>query len=275
MRSCPCIAALLSVGLAACHSDRPGLDVMVTDSSGVRITITRGAERTYAEVDPQPIVSLGGVDAEGPTQFFNIRGIHVDSRGRVWVADGGSAEVRIFRSDGSHWKTVGGRGDGPGEFRRIRLLGAFRSDSVAIWDDERARLTVLDADGELVRVISLSPGAEAPLQAVGVFEDGSILAREVRRLLAGSLEPGQILGDTTQLLRMDVATRARVHQGWVSGPDWVWTGRSQVPVAFTINTPFSAVGDALHIAAGPDFRISVLEGGSCRKCTVSRVHVGA
>ncbi len=124
MRSRPCIAALFSVGLAAGQPDRPGLQVMVTDSSGVRITITEGAERTFAEVDPQPIVSLGGADAEGPAQFFDIRGIHVDSRGYLWVADGGSAEVRIFRSDGSHWKTVGGRGEGPGEFRRIRILGA-------------------------------------------------------------------------------------------------------------------------------------------------------
>ncbi|HEY8469201.1 MAG TPA: hypothetical protein VIL18_06140 [Longimicrobiales bacterium] len=102
------------------------------DSSGVRITITEGAERTFAVVDPQPIVNLGGADVEGPTQFFNIRGIHVVSRGYLWVADGGSAEVRIFRSDGSHWKTVGGRGEGPGEFQQIRLLGAFRGDSVAL-----------------------------------------------------------------------------------------------------------------------------------------------
>ena len=261
MRSHPCIAALLSVGLAACQPDRAELQVMVTDSSGVRITITKGPERTFAEVDPQPIVTLGGADIEGPTQFFNIRGIHVDSRGNLWVADGGSAEVRIFRSDGSHWKTVGGRGEGPGEFQQIRLLGAFRGDSVALWDDANARLTILDADGEFARTISLSPGAEAPIQAVGVYGDGSLLVRQVRILLAGSLEPGKILGDTAQLLRLDADTRASTHQGSASGPDLVWTGRGLVPVPFTINTPFAVIGDAVHIAAGPDFRIRVLEAG--------------
>jgi len=155
MRHPPCIAALFTLALAACQADRPGLQVMVTDSSGVRITITEGAERTFAEADPQPIVTLGGADVEGPTQFFDIRGVHVDSRGNLWVADGGSAEVRLFRPDGSHWKTVGGRGGGPGEFQRIRLLGAFRGDTVAFWDDDNARLTLLDPDGELVRTISL------------------------------------------------------------------------------------------------------------------------
>ncbi|HEY8469200.1 MAG TPA: hypothetical protein VIL18_06135 [Longimicrobiales bacterium] len=81
----------------------------------------------------------------------------------------------------------------------------------------------------------------------------------MRILLAGSLEPGQILGDTAELLRLDVATRASTPQGWASGPDLVWTGRGLVPLPITINTPFVGIGDALHIAAGPDFRIRVLE----------------
>jgi len=221
MRHRPCIAAIFSVALAACQFDRPGLQVMVTDSSGVRITITEGAERTFAEVDPQPILTLGGADVEGPTQFFNVRGIHVDARGYLWVADGGSAEVRIFRSDGSHWKTVGGRSEGPGKFQRIRLLGAFRGDTLALWDDDNARLTLLDPDGELVRAISMSTGAETPAQAVGVYRDGSILAREVRLLLAGSLQPGQVLGDTARLHRLDVVSGTRGYQGSASGPSWV------------------------------------------------------
>lgn len=55
---------------------------------------------------------------------------------------------------------------------------------MALWDDDNARLTILDADGELVRTISLSSGAETPIQAAGVYGDGSILAcREMRSRL--------------------------------------------------------------------------------------------
>jgi hypothetical protein len=105
------------VRLAACRGGPQG-DVAVTDSAGVRVTVSADAYRTFATVNPEPLLSLGGADAAGPSEFFRIAGVHMDPHGNLWVADGGSAELRLFRPDGTHWKTRGGRGDGPGEFRR-------------------------------------------------------------------------------------------------------------------------------------------------------------
>src|SRR5690606_9116384 len=110
--------------------------------------------------------------------------------------------------------------------------------------------TIFDADGMLVRTVPMASAAEAPIQAAGIDADGAILAREVCVFMAAALQPGQILDDTSQLIQMDVATRARAPQALAPGPVWVWTGHSQVPVPFTISTPFAVSGDALHIAAG-------------------------
>jgi len=251
----------LTVVFSACRADRSGVTVFV-DSDGVRHTLSPDESLTFAEVDQDPSLSLGGPDVSGPTQFFQIRGIHVDSQGNLWIADGGSNQLRIFRPDGSLWKTGGGRGEGPGEFQRIRLLGAFRGDSVAVWDDGNPRLTVFDPEGGFGRTEAVRQGDTATPNAIGIFPDGSILAKKPVLLWAGDLSPGQLLGDTVSLIRVDLGDRTEEAMGLAYGPLWVFTGTSQVPVPFTINAPFVLDGEEVHRSTGAGFRIQVMEHGT-------------
>jgi hypothetical protein len=259
-RSLPVCAAFLAQALAACRGG-PAPDVTVSDSAGIRITLSTGTDRTFALVEPEPVLSLGGADAAGATQFFRIAGVYVDRRGNVWVADGASAELRLFRADGTHWKTRGGQGAGPGEFRRLRLLGAFGGDSVACWDDGLARLTVFDGQGELARTTSLPPGRDPAPRAYAVFPDGTLLAQFPRMLDGASLEPGHLLRDTTRLERVDLPRRGREAVAEAPGPTWLWTGHSQIPLPFTVNPAFDLDGESLHLAAGHAFRVRVLRDG--------------
>ena len=260
MRLPSVICVLLAVVSVGCEGDIPP-GVTVADSAGVHITLNPDLRRSFAEVDPEPLLSLGGPDASGPTQFFQVQHVHVDPEGRLWVADGRSSEIRIFQADGSHWKTIGGRGEGPGEFVRIRMLGAFRGDSVAVWDNGNGRLTVFSPEGELVRT-QRSPAGDDPLpRASGVFDDGSLLAQVPRLLAAASLEAGQILGDTARLVRVDVQAGTQLKIGIAPGPLWLWTGRSQIPIPFTANASFAVLDESVHLVAGPAFRVRVFEGG--------------
>jgi hypothetical protein len=260
MRNRRFVSVCLTLGFVACQG-KPQRAVTVTDSAGIRITISPDSPRTFAEVDWQPVLSLGGADAAGPTQFYRIQQVQVGHSGTLWVADGGSGEVRIFRPDGSHSKTIGGRGQGPGEFSRIRLLGSFRGDSVAAWDDASARLTVFDAEGVFARTARV-PSSGVPLpRAFDVFSDGSILAQIPRVLSAGSLEPGQLLSDTVRLVRIDFDNATGEPQGQAPGPVWLWTGPSQVPIPFTINAGFDIYDQAVHLVAGPEFRVRVFREG--------------
>ena len=84
MRAAP---ALFFAGVVSCERiQTPG--VTVTDSAGVRITLTRPSEVVFAVVDPSPILSLGGRDASGATQFFRVQNVRLDRSERLWVADG-------------------------------------------------------------------------------------------------------------------------------------------------------------------------------------------
>jgi hypothetical protein len=257
------LRALLTA-LAACGGERPPT-VTVTDSAGVRLTVSADGPRVFAEVDTPAVLSLGGADVAGPAQFSNVQGVHLDPGGNVWVVDGQSAEVRLFHADGSPWKTVGRRGEGPGEFLRPRMLGSFRGDSVAIWDDGNGRLTVLDGDGDVGRMTTVRTGDDLPPKAFRVFDDGTLLARVQRVIPAGALEPGTLLPDTAIFVRVDVTDMGTVPQGGAPGPKWLWTGHSQIPIPFTENPGFDVVGKELHVVSGPDFRIRVFAGGRLRE----------
>ena len=252
---------ILALSAAAACVESEGLPVTVTDSAGVTITINRDDSVPFARVSTEPILSLGGPEAAGPTLFSRIQDIHVDTRGRLWVADGGSGELRIFLPDGSPWKVRGGRGEGPGEFVYIRLLGARSGDSVFMADTD-GRIAVYDPEGELARTGRV-PSDESPApRPFSVFADGSVLGQVPRIVMVGDVAPGQVLPDSVDLVRVDLDARARRPYGGARGALWIWTGRNQVPVPFTTNAGFDVgVGEEVHLVSGPSFRIHVFSEG--------------
>lgn len=249
-RSRPVISVWIMFAAMAC-SERPEVPrVAVTDSAGVRVTLTQANPSVFATLDSIPVISLGGPDATGPTQFFRIQGVHVDGTGRLWVADGQSGELRIFEPDGSHLKTRGGRGEGPGEFAQIRLLGSSEGDLVLVGDGQIDRITVFDPDGQFVRTERVSASDRPPPRLFDIFRDGSVLGQVPRIVSASSLQPGQILPDSVELVRVRFHTPTSENYGTALGPLWLWTGRNQVPVPFTVNASFDVVGDAVHLEIG-------------------------
>jgi hypothetical protein len=148
--------------LAACGAgpDRSPT-VVVRDSAGVRIVESKGAAwRTGEEwrVDSRPLLEIGQVDGDPPYQFFHVSGVELLPDGGVVVVDGGSAQLRRYGPDGRHLWSAGGRGAGPGEFQQPVYLGRYDDGSFAVWDRRLARLTVIDADGRVVRTESFVSG---------------------------------------------------------------------------------------------------------------------
>lgn len=80
--------------------------------------------------------------------------------GGVVAAVEGMDEVRRYGPDGGHLWTSGREGEGPGEFRGVRLLtGCTTAHSIVAYDYRNDRVTVLDASG-------------APIQNVQTMWDG-------------------------------------------------------------------------------------------------------
>ena len=79
--------------------------------------------------------------------------------------------------------TIGRAGEGPGEFRSLTFLGHWPGDSIVVADLELARVSVFDAGGRYAREVRWGNGENSPASAiVGVFDDGSFLARAFTQL---------------------------------------------------------------------------------------------
>lgn len=114
-------AAVLS--LAACGAgDRAAGDVVVRDSSGVRIVESPAPTWGRAlpwTVSAEPIVTIGTVEGDAAYQLHRVGAALRLSDGRIVVANNGSSDLRYYDSAGRHVRTVGRRGEGPGEFSML------------------------------------------------------------------------------------------------------------------------------------------------------------
>ena len=167
--------------------------------------------------------SLGGIQQEAPefglaeTPLFHSAE-HPDQRvsvigslsgamflgvGRVVFVDGMSQQLVFLDTGGGTVASAGRKGDGPGEFKRIRLLNRFPDGSVVAWDaGRRSRLhlvTIVDGEG----VVDEFPGYDKSdlrsgrmIEPVATYGDGTVIykGRELPTtdmFSPGTREPGR------------------------------------------------------------------------------------
>lgn len=83
--------------------------------------------------------------------FFSISGIAVDSANKMYVLDGFGRRVHVFDADGSHLRSIGRRGEGPGEFVLPQTIAIGPENTVWVGDVMLRRMSVFNgADGELL-----------------------------------------------------------------------------------------------------------------------------
>ncbi len=95
---------------------------------------------------------LGRIEGSGPDVFADVHDLTVDPDGRIYVADVGWKEVRLFDRDGRFVRRLAPEGEGPGE-RRYLNIGTTR----VTWDAHRDRLWI---DDGLQRLVLDSLGSE-------------------------------------------------------------------------------------------------------------------
>ena len=128
----------------------------------------------------QPVLAVGSLQGPAGHELDGVTGAHRDRYGGLVVANGGSHELRFFDSSGRFRHSIGGAGDGPGEFRGLMLLRGFAGDSLLAYDGRQARATVLGPDGQVARTFRMPPSTGFVV-IDDVFEDG----RSVARVLVG------------------------------------------------------------------------------------------
>jgi len=165
------------VGILVACADTGKTAVLVSDSSGVRITqlpygLAKGGETwTLAS---EPLVDIGVGDGEAPYELDRVAGARMLADGSIVIANAGTSELRLFDSRGRFLRTIGRAGAGPGEFRRIVWVQAVEPDTLLVVDSELRRVTAFDAAGDLLSVTSIA-GIGVPWPGDVRLADGSFI----------------------------------------------------------------------------------------------------
>lgn len=173
----------------------PGALWEVHDSVGVRIVESHGpvlGDPLPWTVEPEPALSLGELDGPAALTFQRIGSAFVLPDGRLVVVDTGARELRLFDLDGTHLATLGGPGQGPGEFRALDWVAPdpVHQERLLAMDPGAAAVLRLFLEGREVDRIALEgfradrlpPELDrrgrlgAAHTPVGVFSDGSFVS---------------------------------------------------------------------------------------------------
>lgn len=176
--------------LAACGDDGETLpaSVQFTDSAGVAIVTNPPGDAVYATIAPEPVLSIGAVDGPPEVLFGRIASVAVDGAGKLIVADAQMGEIRIFDASGTHIRTIGGPGEGPGEFRGLAGAWPTTEGTIVAVDPRLDRITRFGPDGELLATATFQgPGERPMIRPIRVAGPGLFLSR-VESLSLPSLE---------------------------------------------------------------------------------------
>ena len=153
MSRVPILPALASAAAlaAACAQDdaaRPGDFATTFDTIAGVVHVTNTGTPPPARL--VPVVSIGPktlTDTGSPDEFGGVSSVALGPDGEVYVADGRNFEVRVFGLDGTHRRTFGREGEGPGEFQALSSL-AWAGDLLLTMDPMLGRVGEWSGDGE-------------------------------------------------------------------------------------------------------------------------------
>lgn len=94
-------------------------------------------------------LSIGNEENEN-YMFYSLTSLAVDDKGNIYVLDFGNCRVQKFDNKGNYIKTIGRKGQGPGEFERPERIFV---DKKNIYVLEFTKMHIFDLEGNFLRTI--------------------------------------------------------------------------------------------------------------------------
>lgn len=177
------ILAVLFTGCGPGGNSAPDAPPLSTtrDSAGVTVVENRlpqPGELPYWKVAEEPTLSIGAVDGDTGLDFIRVDEASRLSDGRIVVVDGRAQDVRMFGPDGSFMGWVGGRGEGPGDFQMVGMVGVLPGDTLLLVDHSLRRVSRFTSEGQFLRSFQVRWRERLSPLTIGVFRNGTLVAKD-------------------------------------------------------------------------------------------------
>lgn len=197
-----------STACGAGATDQPGS--VTRDSAGVTIVENRlpawgpGAEWRLSD---EPVLRIGVTDGDPAYQFFRVWNVRRTRDGGILVANDGTREIRLFDGDGRFQLSLGGPGDGPGEFRQLSAVEPLGGDTLLVFDVQLRRLTAVTlTTGEVVWTAPLEGHGRMPRGRPAMLSDRTFVLGWMQQLGlqqvgVGGARPGETVRSDATVFR--------------------------------------------------------------------------
>lgn len=123
---------------------------------------------------------LGGDDEE-QVMIYYPRQVEEGPDGNLYILDTGDSFIKVFSTEGEHLRNLAGPGEGPGEFQRTdgATFGFTCDDKLYFTEYFGGHhwITILELNGDLVRVISPDLDVGFGIAAAHALPDGRFLVQ--------------------------------------------------------------------------------------------------
>ncbi len=95
-------------------------------------------------------LSISGEDTDGEIVLSNPMLSFVDDNENIYISETKDQVIKVFGPTGKYIKTIGAKGNGPGEFQRIWKLGATKDGKLVALDIIARRTSFFDSSGQFL-----------------------------------------------------------------------------------------------------------------------------
>jgi hypothetical protein len=121
-----------------------------------------------------------GAEESGPGAIYKPGQFAIDGQNRVLIFESGDGVIKVFGEDGRFLKTVGRKGQGPGEFVQAYFLGFCPDGRLLVADFQNRRTSFFGPEGDFLNSYQWTKSISIPLLVLedsyvvqeGLFEAG-------------------------------------------------------------------------------------------------------
>ncbi len=126
---------------------------------GVRVVHNKkgGVWGDDPKVALEPVRTIGDVDTDDENLAFSSPlDMAVDAAGNIFILDGGNQRIQVFGPEGRYVRTIGRRGQGPGEFESLSSICIDRQGNFHVLDSAQRRIQVFTPRWEVLKTALLT-----------------------------------------------------------------------------------------------------------------------
>ena len=142
------LAALLPLAVLSACGD--GADQAATGVAGT----LEGPDAMVSAVTEE-VFTVGSVTGDAWDSFGRVGVVGFDAEARLHILDTQADQIHVVGPDGALIRTVGGPGEGPGEFRSPQDLIVARDGASTVLG--MSQIDLLNPEGEFVRRVTMNP----------------------------------------------------------------------------------------------------------------------